>query len=134
MSDAVGALDELADLTQLEAALRQDYPGARMDDIDEAAIRRALGRSAVDDLEALKQVERELEQQGYLLRRRGKLELTPRPYGAWGRPRCAASSPPWRAGAAATTTRWTRARPVSSPAPHGPGGSATSSRSTWSVR
>ncbi|WP_433367137.1 vWA domain-containing protein [Streptosporangium sp. CA-115845] len=78
MSDAVSALDELADLTQLEAALRQDYPGARMDDIDEAAIRRALGRSAVDDLQALRQVERELEQQGYLLRRRGKLELTPK--------------------------------------------------------
>ncbi|MFG1752889.1 hypothetical protein [Streptosporangium sandarakinum] len=78
MGDAVTALDELADLTQLEAALRQDYPGARLDDIDEAAIRRALGRSAVDDLEALRQVERELEQQGYLRRKRGKLELTPK--------------------------------------------------------
>ncbi|GGP92954.1 vWA domain-containing protein [Streptosporangium pseudovulgare] len=78
MGDAVTALDELADLTQLEAALRQDYPGARLDDIDEAAIRRALGRSAVDDLEALRQVERELEQQGYLRRQRGKLELTPK--------------------------------------------------------
>ncbi|MGW5681087.1 vWA domain-containing protein [Nonomuraea sp. NPDC003754] len=78
MGDAVTALEELADLTQLEAALRQDYPGARLDDIDEAAIRRALGRSAVDDLEALKRIERELEQQGYLLRRRGKLELTPK--------------------------------------------------------
>ncbi|GAA3442272.1 hypothetical protein [Planomonospora venezuelensis] len=78
MGDAVTALDELADLTQLEAALRQDYPGARLDDVDEAAVRRALGRSAVDDLEALKQIERELEQQGYLLRRRGRLELTPK--------------------------------------------------------
>jgi uncharacterized protein with von Willebrand factor type A (vWA) domain len=78
MSDAVTALSELADLTQLEAALRQDYPGARLDDIDEAAIRRALGRSAVDDLEALKQIERELERQGYLRRQRGKLELTPK--------------------------------------------------------
>lgn len=78
MGDAVTALEELADLTQLEAALRQDYPGARLDDIDEAAIRRALGRSAVDDLESLKRIERELEEQGYLLRRRGKLELTPK--------------------------------------------------------
>ncbi|MFE3448438.1 VWA domain-containing protein [Nonomuraea sp. NPDC059194] len=78
MGDAVTALEELADLSQLEAALRQDYPGARLDDIDEAAIRRALGRSAVDDLEALKRIERELEEQGYLLRRRGKLELTPK--------------------------------------------------------
>ncbi|WP_031163259.1 vWA domain-containing protein [Streptosporangium roseum] len=78
MGDAVTALDELADLTQLEAALRQDYPGARLDDIDEGAIRRALGRAAVDDLEALRQIERELEQQGYLRRQRGKLELTPK--------------------------------------------------------
>ncbi|WP_406311986.1 hypothetical protein OHA77_25365 [Streptosporangium sp. NBC_01639] len=78
MGDAVSALDELADLTQLEAALRQDYPGARLDDIDEGAIRRALGRSAVDDLNALRQIERELEQQGYLRRQRGKLELTPK--------------------------------------------------------
>jgi uncharacterized protein with von Willebrand factor type A (vWA) domain len=78
MGDAVTALEELADLTQLETALRQDYPGARLDDIDEDAVRRALGRSAVDDLEALKRIERELEEQGYLLRRRGKLELTPK--------------------------------------------------------
>ncbi|WP_182899888.1 VWA domain-containing protein [Microbispora sp. H10830] len=78
MGDAVTALQELADLGDLETALRQDYPGARLDDIDEAAIRRALGRSAVDDLEALRQVERELEAQGYLRRNRGKLELTPK--------------------------------------------------------
>ncbi|GAA4096963.1 vWA domain-containing protein [Nonomuraea soli] len=78
MGDAVTALEELADLNQLESALRQDYPGARLDDIDEDSIRRALGRSAVDDLEALKRVERELEEQGYLQRRRGKLELTPK--------------------------------------------------------
>ncbi|MFI9594235.1 VWA domain-containing protein [Nonomuraea sp. NPDC052265] len=78
MGDAVTALEELADLTQLETALRQDYPGARLDDIDEAAVRRALGRAAVDDLDALKRIERELEEQGYLLRRRGKLELTPK--------------------------------------------------------
>ncbi|GLW26354.1 hypothetical protein DI270_028625 [Microbispora triticiradicis] len=78
MGDAVTALQELADLGDLESALRQDYPGARLDDIDEEAVRRALGRSAVDDLESLRQVERELEAQGYLRRNRGKLELTPK--------------------------------------------------------
>ncbi|MFF4773892.1 VWA domain-containing protein [Microtetraspora fusca] len=78
MGDAVTALQELADLGELESALRQDYPGARLDDIDEEAVRRALGRSAVDDLEALRQIERELESQGYLRRHRGKLELTPK--------------------------------------------------------
>lgn len=78
MGDAVTALQELADLGDLESALRQDYPGARLDDVDEEAVRRALGRSAVDDLASLRQVERELEAQGYLRRNRGKLELTPK--------------------------------------------------------
>jgi uncharacterized protein with von Willebrand factor type A (vWA) domain len=78
LSDATTALGELADLTEIEDALRQNYPGARLDDIDEEAVRRALGRQAVDDLEALRQIERELERQGYLKRNDGKLELTPK--------------------------------------------------------
>src|SRR6266699_570965 len=78
LGEATTALAELADLAELEDALRQDYPGARLDDIDEAAVRRALGRAAVDDMEALRQTERELERQGYLQRNAGKLELTPK--------------------------------------------------------
>ncbi len=78
LSDATAALAELADLADLEDSLRQDYPGARLDDVDEEAIRRALGRQAVDDMEALRQIERELERQGYLQRKDGKLELTPK--------------------------------------------------------
>jgi uncharacterized protein with von Willebrand factor type A (vWA) domain len=78
LSDATTALAELADLADLEDALRQDYPGARLDDVDEEAVRRALGRQAVDDMEALRQIERELERQGYLQRVGGKLELTPK--------------------------------------------------------
>ncbi|HEX2323482.1 MAG TPA: hypothetical protein VHJ18_31295 [Streptosporangiaceae bacterium] len=78
LGDATTALAELADLSELEDALRQDYPGARLDDIDEEAVRRALGRRAVDDMEALKQIERELQRQGYLVNNEGKLELTPK--------------------------------------------------------
>ncbi|TYB46523.1 VWA domain-containing protein [Actinomadura chibensis] len=78
MGDATTALAELADLSELEAALGQDYPGARLDDIDEEAVRRALGRQAVDDLAELRRIEAELERQGYLRRNRGKLELTPK--------------------------------------------------------
>jgi uncharacterized protein with von Willebrand factor type A (vWA) domain len=78
LSEATTALAELADLADLGEALRQDYPGARLDDIDEEAVRRALGRQAVDDMEALRQIERELERQGYLQRSDGKLELTPK--------------------------------------------------------
>ncbi len=78
LGDATSALADLADLADLESELRQDYPGARLDDVDEAAVRRALGRQAVDDMEALRRTERELERQGYLQRNAGQLELTPK--------------------------------------------------------
>jgi len=79
MGDATTALEELADLEDLESSLGQDYPGASLDDIDEAAVQRALGRGAVDDLAALRRIERELLEQGYLVRdARGRLELSPR--------------------------------------------------------
>ncbi|MGH3377594.1 MAG: hypothetical protein ACRDP6_22935, partial [Actinoallomurus sp.] len=78
LGDATTALQELADLSELEGALRQDYPGARLDDIDEEAVRRELGRQAVDDLTELRRIESELERQGYLKRRGGALDLTPK--------------------------------------------------------
>jgi uncharacterized protein with von Willebrand factor type A (vWA) domain len=78
LGDATTALAELADLAELENALGQDYPGASLDDIDEEAVRRAFGRQAVDDVEALRQIERELERQGYLARSGGQLDLTPK--------------------------------------------------------
>jgi uncharacterized protein with von Willebrand factor type A (vWA) domain len=78
LGDATTALAELADLAELESALGQDYPGASLDDIDEEAVRRAFGRQAVDDVEALRRIERELERQGYLARSGGQLELTPK--------------------------------------------------------
>ena len=78
LGDATTALAELADLAELEEALGQNYPGARLDDIDEEAVRRALGRQAVDDMEALRQIERELQRQGYVQGSEGKLELTPK--------------------------------------------------------
>src|ERR1700683_3551881 len=49
LSDATTALAELADLAELESALNQDYPGASLDDIDEDAVRRGLGREGVGD-------------------------------------------------------------------------------------
>jgi uncharacterized protein with von Willebrand factor type A (vWA) domain len=78
LGDATTALAELADLAELETALGQDYPGASLDDIDEDAVRRAFGRQAVDDVEALRRIERELERQGYLTRNAGQLELSPK--------------------------------------------------------
>ena len=77
-ADATGALAELADLDQLDDLLGQDYPGASLDDIDEELVERALGRQAVDDLDQLRRIERELSRQGYLRRSGEGLTLTPR--------------------------------------------------------
>ncbi len=78
LGDATTALEELADLEALEASLGQGYPGASLDDIDLEAVERALGRSAAADVEALRALERELAEQGYLTRERGELKLTPK--------------------------------------------------------
>jgi uncharacterized protein with von Willebrand factor type A (vWA) domain len=78
LGDATTALEELADLESLEATLAQDYPGASLDDVDIEALERALGRRSVEDLEALRALERELTEQGYLTRERGRLKLTPK--------------------------------------------------------
>jgi uncharacterized protein with von Willebrand factor type A (vWA) domain len=78
LGDATSAVADLADLAELDNALSQDYAGASLDDIDEEAVRRAFGRQAVDDLEALRRIERELQRQGYLTNNGGNLELTPK--------------------------------------------------------
>jgi uncharacterized protein with von Willebrand factor type A (vWA) domain len=78
LGDATTALEELADLESLEASLGQRYPGASLDDVDREALERALGREAADDLEALRALERELAEQGWLNRDHGELRLTPK--------------------------------------------------------
>src|SRR3712207_9356714 len=78
MGDATTAVAELADLEALSNQLSQGYAGASLADVDEELLERALGRPAVDDLAALRQLERELERQGFLNRSDGKLELSPK--------------------------------------------------------
>jgi hypothetical protein len=91
--------EELADLDDLESALGQDYPGPSLDDVDEAAVQRALGAAAVDDVAALRRIERELLEQGYLVRDgRGRLELSPRRSGRVGATGAAQGLPQLEAG------------------------------------
>jgi uncharacterized protein with von Willebrand factor type A (vWA) domain len=78
MGAATSAFQDLADAEELMATLGQDYPGASLDDVDEEAVRRALGRGALDDLAELRRIQRELEAQGWLNRSGGRLELTPK--------------------------------------------------------
>src|SRR3954463_2271792 len=78
LGDATTAVADLADLESLSQQLSQGYAGASLADVDEELLEQALGRSAVDDLAALRQLERELERQGYLQRSDGKMELSPK--------------------------------------------------------
>ena len=78
LGDATAAVRDLADLEELSRALSQDYPGADLSDIDAQALENALGRNAVDDLEALRELESELEDQGWLNRSGGRLTLSPK--------------------------------------------------------
>jgi len=77
-SDAVEAVAELADLEALEQSLGQSHPGATLDDVDVEVLERHLGASASADFAALRELERELERQGYVARGDEGLRLTPR--------------------------------------------------------
>lgn len=77
-ADGTEALAELADLDELADLAAQDYPGASLADIDEELVERALGQQAVQDLQRLRQIERELQRQGYLEQTGQGLQLSPR--------------------------------------------------------
>jgi uncharacterized protein with von Willebrand factor type A (vWA) domain len=74
----VDALERLHDYEDLERSLRGDYAGASLEDVDEEKLRRTIGDDAVRDLRRLKEIERALEHAGLLVRRQGRLEVTPR--------------------------------------------------------
>lgn len=84
LGDATTAVAELADLAELEEALGQGYAGARLDDIDTAALQRVLGRSAAEDVARLRALERELRDRGYLSGSRDRVQLTPKAVRALG--------------------------------------------------
>ncbi|MFT4167404.1 MAG: hypothetical protein QM650_19380 [Microlunatus sp.] len=76
--EAVEAVAELADLEALAQQLSQNDPGSTLDDVDVELLEKRLGREAVADLAQLRDLERELERQGYLSRADEGLKLTPR--------------------------------------------------------
>ncbi len=77
-SATVDAMERLHDYEDLDRAMRGDYAGASLEDVDEEALRRTLGDDAARDLRRLKEVERALEQAGLVSRREGRLEVTPK--------------------------------------------------------
>ena len=77
-SDAVEAVAELSELESLEAQLSDSEVSGGLDDVDVEMLERRLGPDAARDLAALRDLERELERQGFLTRGDDGLRLTPR--------------------------------------------------------
>lgn len=79
LGDGTGALQQLGELDRLSEQLSQNYPGARLDDIDLDALARQLGEQSAVDARALAQMEQALRDSGYLDRSSdGALRLSPR--------------------------------------------------------
>ena len=77
-SAAVEAVAELADLEALQAQFSQADAGSTLDDVDVELLEQRLGSEAARDFRALRDLERELERQGFLTRGDDGLRLTPR--------------------------------------------------------
>jgi len=78
MQATVDALERLSDYEDLDRAMRADYAGASLEDVDEERLRRTLGEDAVRDVRRLKEIERALEQAGLVARTAGRLQVTPK--------------------------------------------------------
>jgi uncharacterized protein with von Willebrand factor type A (vWA) domain len=78
MQESLDAIEQLADLDDLDCTLRMDGPNSRLEDVDVDKLRRTLGDDAARDMQRMKQVERALEEAGIVVRRGGKMEMTPR--------------------------------------------------------
>ncbi len=78
MGEAVGALADLADIESLEQQLAESSAGGSLDDVDVDALERQLPQQTVRDLKALRDLQRELERQGYIQSGDKGITLTPK--------------------------------------------------------
>lgn len=79
LGEAVGAMNDIAELEALAEQLAQQHAGASLDDIDVDALARQLGDEAATDARALAELEKALRDQGYFSRAPdGDLRLSPK--------------------------------------------------------
>src|SRR5258708_27708290 len=78
LGESLEAIERLAELDDLECTLKMDGPNSSLEDVDVDKLRSTLGDDAARDLERMKQVERAFEEAGILVRRGGRMEMTPR--------------------------------------------------------
>jgi uncharacterized protein with von Willebrand factor type A (vWA) domain len=78
LMEAMRLMDRLQGLDQLEKQLERTQYGGSLDDIDEEKLQELLGEEAAETFRQLKQFLEVLEQAGYIRRKGGNWELTPR--------------------------------------------------------
>jgi uncharacterized protein with von Willebrand factor type A (vWA) domain len=78
LPDATRALAEMADLETLLSQLADADAMADLTQIDMDALEQALGRGMRDDLQAMQQMQRDLEEQGFLVGDGDALHLSPK--------------------------------------------------------
>ena len=78
LNEAMRLMDRMQDMDELESQLERTQYGGDIDEIDEEKLRELLGEEAVETLDQLRQFLEILEEAGYMRRRGGTWELTPR--------------------------------------------------------
>ncbi|NKX50195.1 VWA domain-containing protein [Arthrobacter deserti] len=78
LGDGTGVLQDIAELDELAEQLSQSYNGSRLDDLDLDALARQLGQDAAVAARTLAEIERAMQDGGYLRRGAdGDLRLSP---------------------------------------------------------
>ncbi len=78
LNEAMGLMDRMQSMDELERQLERTQYGGDIEDIDEDKLKDLLGEEAAETLDQLKKFLEVLEEQGYIRRKGNTWELTPR--------------------------------------------------------
>ncbi len=78
LNEAMGLMDKMQSMDELERQLERTQYGGDVDDIDEEKLKELLGEEAGETLDQLKKFLEVLEEAGYIKRKGNSYELTPR--------------------------------------------------------
>jgi uncharacterized protein with von Willebrand factor type A (vWA) domain len=78
LNEAMGLMDKMQSMDELERQLERTQYGGDVDEIDEEKLRELLGDEAAEQLEQLKKLLEVLEESGYIRKKGNSYELTPR--------------------------------------------------------
>ena len=78
MQEAMAAMQELGQLSEMEGMLRQATNPSQLAEVDLDKVQELLGEDAARSMERLAEMTKMLEEAGLINRKEGKLELTPR--------------------------------------------------------